>query len=40
VVQWKQHYGFYADLEHEHYAAYTVDGNHLLNEDQPEEPVE
>ncbi len=36
VVKWKKLFGFYADLENEHYAAYTVDGNHLLNEDQTE----
>jgi len=35
VVKWKKLFGFYADLEHEHYSAYTIDGNHLLNEDQP-----
>jgi hypothetical protein len=40
VIKWKKLFGFYADLEHEHYAAYSVDGNHLLNEDQPEEPTE
>ncbi|MFC6355756.1 hypothetical protein [Luethyella okanaganae] len=32
----KKLFGFYADLEQEHYSAYTIDGNHLLNEDQPE----
>ena len=35
VIRWKKHFGFYADLDHEHYAAYTIDGNHLLNEDAP-----
>ncbi len=40
MIQWKQLFGFYADLEHEHYSAYSLDGNHLLNEDQPEEPDE
>jgi hypothetical protein len=40
VIKWKKLFGFYADLEHEHYAAYTMDGNHLLNEDQPEEATE
>ena len=35
VIRWKKHFGFYADLEHEHYSAYTIDGNHLLNEDTP-----
>jgi len=33
VIKWKKMYGFYADLEHELYTAYTIDGNHLLNED-------
>lgn len=35
VIRWKKLFGFYRDLEHEHNALYTVDGNHLLNEDQP-----
>ncbi len=34
VVRWKKLFGFYRDLEHEHFALYTVDGNHLINEDQ------
>lgn len=34
VIKWKKIFGFYADLEHEHFSAYTIDGNHLLNEDQ------
>lgn len=34
VIRFKKHFGFYADFEHEHYAAYTIDGNHMLNEDQ------
>ena len=33
VIKWKKLFGFYADLEHEHYSAYTIDGNHLCNED-------
>lgn len=33
VVKWKKHRGFYRDADREHYSAYTVDGNHLLNED-------
>lgn len=37
VIRWKKLFGFYSDLEHEHYSAYTIDGNHLLNEDQPVE---
>lgn len=39
VIKWKKLFGFYADLEQEHYAVYTIDGNHLLNEDQPDESV-
>jgi hypothetical protein len=35
VIRWKKHFGFYGDLEGEHYSAYTIDGNHLLNEDTP-----
>lgn len=34
VIKWKKHVGFYRDLEHEHSTTYTIDGNHLLNEDQ------
>lgn len=34
VVKWKKLYGFYLDLEREHHAAYTIDGNHLTNGDQ------
>jgi Domain of unknown function (DUF6791)/ThiF family len=33
VIRWKKLFGFYRDLEGEHYSLYTVDGNHLLNED-------
>ncbi|MBB3587129.1 hypothetical protein [Sphingomonas sp. BK481] len=33
VVRWKRLCGFYADLEGEHFAAFAVDGNHLLNEE-------
>jgi hypothetical protein len=35
VIKWKKLLGFYRDLECEHFSAYTVDGNHLLNEDRP-----
>ena len=35
VIRWKKLFGFYRDLEREHHTLYTVDGNHLLNEDQP-----
>ena len=34
VIRWKKLFGFYLDLEGEHYSAYSTDGNHLLNEDQ------
>lgn len=34
VVWWKKHRGVYADLEHEHHMTYSIDGNHVLNEDQ------
>jgi hypothetical protein len=34
VIRWKRLHGFYRDLEGEHHSLYTIDGNHLLNEDQ------
>jgi hypothetical protein len=34
VIRWKKTVGFYSDFEHEHSSTYTIDGNHLLNEDQ------
>jgi hypothetical protein len=34
VIKWKKLVGFYRDLENEHFSAYTIDGNHLLNDDQ------
>jgi hypothetical protein len=34
VIRWKKLFGFYADLEQEHFAAYTVDGNATANDDQ------
>lgn len=34
VVKWKKLFSFYTDLENEHFSAYTIDGNALLNEDQ------
>ena len=37
VVRWKRLRGFYVDLEREHFSLYTLDGNHLLNEDRPGE---
>jgi hypothetical protein len=34
VIKWKKLLGFYTDLERELSSMYTIDGNHLLNEDQ------
>jgi hypothetical protein len=34
VIKWKKLFGFYGDLEHEHFCTYTLDGNALANEDQ------
>jgi ThiF family len=34
VIKWKKLFGFYTDLENEHYSTYTIDGNLLINEDQ------
>ena len=34
VIRWKKVFGFYTDLEQEFSSTYTIDGNHLLNEDQ------
>lgn len=33
MIRYKRYLGFYRDLEHEHNSLYTIDGNHLLNED-------
>ncbi|TAE87559.1 MAG: ThiF family adenylyltransferase [Verrucomicrobia bacterium] len=33
VIKWKKLSGFYKDLDEEHFCLYTVDGNHLMNED-------
>lgn len=33
VIKWKKLCGFFADLEGEHHTTYTIDGNHLINED-------
>lgn len=33
VVRWKRWLGFYLDLDGEHHATYTIDGNMLINED-------
>jgi tRNA A37 threonylcarbamoyladenosine dehydratase len=37
VMRWKRLRGFYVDLEHEHFSLFTLDGNHMLNEDRPGE---
>lgn len=37
VGRWKRLRGFYVDLENEHFSLFTVDGNHMLNEDFPGE---
>lgn len=34
VIRWKKYFGFYADLEGEHFVTYTIDGNAMTNEDQ------
>lgn len=33
VIRWKRRSGFYLDLSGEHFSAYSVDGNYLINED-------
>lgn len=33
VISWKKLMGFYTDLSHEHFTAYAIDTNSLLNED-------
>ena len=33
VIRWKKHFGFYADLGHEHQANYALNGNVIVNED-------
>lgn len=37
IMRWKRLRGFYMDLEREHFSLFTIDGNHLLNEDLPGE---
>lgn len=34
IIRWKKLCGFYADSEAEHFSLFTIDANHLLNEDQ------
>jgi hypothetical protein len=33
VIRWKKLMGFYVDLEHEHFSTYSIDGNHVTNDD-------
>jgi len=33
IIQWKKLCGFYKDTEQNHHSLYSIDGNHLLNED-------
>lgn len=33
VIRWKKHFGFYADLGHEHHAIFALNGNVIINED-------
>lgn len=33
VIRWKKLCGFYADLRHEHFSAYTIEGNALISEE-------
>jgi len=33
ILRWKRLLGFYHDTEHEHFSLFTLDGNHILNED-------
>jgi len=33
VIKWKKLFGFYLDLDSEHFSAYTLDGNLITNED-------
>jgi hypothetical protein len=33
VVKWKKLFGFYRDIDKEHFSTFTIDGNALVNED-------
>jgi len=35
VIQYKKHVGFYSDLRNEHFSAYVLDSNTVINEDSP-----
>ena len=36
VIKWKKVFGFYQDYDKEHHCTYTIDGNHLWNEEKIE----
>jgi ThiF family len=36
VIKWKKVFGFYQDYDQEHHCTYTIDGNHLWNEEKIE----
>jgi len=36
VIKWKKLFGFYRDLQQEHFSTYTLDGNLLINEEKNE----
>jgi hypothetical protein len=36
VIKWKKLCGYYHDLKHDQFSTYTIDGNHLTNEDRHE----
>ena len=40
VIRWKKAAGVYLDLEHEHFSTYSINGNHILNEDQQCPPTD
>jgi hypothetical protein len=35
VIKWKKLFGFYRDLEDEHFSVYDIDGNCIINDDKP-----
>jgi ThiF family len=40
VIRWKKAAGIYLDLEYEYFSTYSINGNHILNEDQACQPTE
>ena len=36
VIKWKKLYGFYDDLEREHFSVYAINDNSLINEEKPD----